>query len=228
MMQWGASVGAGGYGRVYKCKVGRKTVVAKLSPFDDSIGGATTAVKKRADLEREVLAKLGQAHPNILIAWPDEEQLGCSPPVDIRQPVEVLWMEYMEGGNLDAWLGKRRVALSRHQLTHYATAVIAGIQHMHAQGVHHRDIKPANVLLGQWDNKTKVFQRVKLADFNMSCMEPTSQQKCGTVGYMAPEVVNAHSTTTKYDCASADVWSYGALLHSLLFLQGPFGDSNGT
>ena len=228
MMQWGVSVGAGGYGRVYKCKVGRKTVVAKLSPFDDSIGGATTAVKKRADLERAVLAKLGQAHPNILIAWPDEEQLGCSPPVDIRQPVEVLWMEYMEGGDLDAWLGKRRVALSRHQLTHYATAVIAGIQHMHAQGVHHRDIKPANVLLGQWDNKTKVFKRVKLADFNMSCMEPTSQQKCGTVGYMAPEVVNAHSTTTKYDCASADVWSYGALLHSLLFLQGPFGDSNGT
>ncbi|GJP44656.1 hypothetical protein CLOM_g4021 [Closterium sp. NIES-68] len=61
---------------------------------------------------------------------------------------------------------------------------------------------------------------VKLADFGLAIVLTHSQQtltgKCGTPGYMAPEVVLGKSYGL-----SADVWSLGVVLHALLFGELP-------
>ncbi|CAI5481182.1 unnamed protein product [Closterium sp. Yama58-4] len=60
---------------------------------------------------------------------------------------------------------------------------------------------------------------IKLADFGLAVMVKEGQKlqgKCGTEGYMAPELVTGQKYTY-----SADVWSLGVVLHALLFGELP-------
>ena len=66
---------------------------------------------------------------------------------------------------------------------------------------------------------------VKLIDFGFSKRIPGLSQRthtnCGTIGYVAPEVIAG----TGYSL-SADIWSFGILLVELLTGQLPFEDKN--
>ena len=69
----------------------------------------------------------------------------------------------------------------------------------------HRDLKPANILIGMSGNK----RICKLADFGLSKFtedRSASHTNCGTLGYMAPEVV----TGQRYDIKS-DIFSLGMI-----------------
>lgn len=77
----------------------------------------------------------------------------------------------------------------------------------------HRDIKPSNILCKDPDDPTTV----KLVDFGLSiqyddtCARELPDMKCGTVLYMAPEVVNKEPYTK-----SIDLWSFGVTLYTLI------------
>ena len=86
------------------------------------------------------------------------------------------------------------------------------MQHLHAHHVFHRDIKPENVLVCD-DGQPK------LADFGWSVLSAHGRQKtlCGTVDYLAPEMIMGDG----YD-HRADIWSIGVLCYELLFGNPPF------
>ena len=90
--------------------------------------------------------------------------------------------------------------------------LILAVNYLQNQHTVHRDIKPENVLLERPNDLTTV----KLADFGLSIkagFEKTMslQVKCGTPGYMAPEMF-MENTYTKV----VDMWSIGVIFYRLL------------
>ena len=66
--------------------------------------------------------------------------------------------------------------------------ILEGIKNIHDAGIIHRDLKPQNILINL--NTMKPY----IIDFGLSLlMDETvtnkSYKRCGTMGYMAPEVI---------------------------------------
>ena len=77
----------------------------------------------------------------------------------------------------------------------------------------HRDIKPENILLDEQN-------RAKLCDFGWSNFfnaNLTRKTYCGTLDYLAPEMIGKTGHNTKID-----IWNIGVLLYELLTGRAPF------
>lgn len=85
----------------------------------------------------------------------------------------------------------------------YLAELALALSHLHSLGIIYRDLKPENILLDQDGH-------IALTDFGLSKL-PLAEDKtysfCGTVEYMAPEVVNR-----KGHSFAADWWSFGVLM----------------
>ncbi|ADM11049.1 Spk1-like Ser/Thr protein kinase [Encephalitozoon intestinalis ATCC 50506] len=82
--------------------------------------------------------------------------------------------------------------------------ILCGLRHIHSMGVIHRDLKLGNILLKG--------NTVKICDFGLSCYaEENSNEFCGTMDYLAPEVIEGR----KYS-QGVDIWSAGIVFYVLL------------
>jgi len=92
----------------------------------------------------------------------------------------------------------------------YFRQLISGVEYLHSRGVAHRDLKPENLLLDNNDN-------LKISDFGLATIyrmqgkERLLEKKCGTLSYVAPEVL-----VRAYHAEPADIWSCGIILVALL------------
>ena len=86
------------------------------------------------------------------------------------------------------------------------TLTIQAIAFCHSEGIIHRDIKPSNILVS--DNNKLV-----LADFGLACQinEKKETEYCGTLQYIASEIILHESYTY-----SVDIWSVGMTFYELL------------
>ena len=123
-------------------------------------------------------------------------------------------MEYAKNGNLYQLISKNKSGFSEKEAFQYFIQVVNAVYFLHENQIIHRDIKPENLLIG--DNNI-----IKLCDFgwarNLTLKNRSSF--CGTVEYMAPEIIESEN----YDF-SVDIWSLGILLYELLFGHSPFKD----
>ncbi|NVN00228.1 PASTA domain-containing protein [Arthrobacter sp. SDTb3-6] len=123
-----------------------------------------------------------------------------------------LVLEYIDGHTL------REVINATAPLTAGAALelldpIVEGLAAAHAAGLVHRDVKPENVLVSRsgW---------VKIGDFGLSRAVTTTTNTAtlmGTVGYIAPELVNGGGGD-----ARSDIYSAGIMLYELLTGQQPF------
>eukprot|EP00128_Syssomonas_multiformis_P012350 Colp12_sorted_trinity150504_noHs@26891 len=127
-------------------------------------------------------------------------------------------MEFMAGGELFNRI-KKKTFFNEAEARYVITRLVRAVDYLHSNGIVHRDIKPENILLSE-DSDTS---EVKLADFGVSKViyNGVSETPCGTVGYVAPEIVvrQPHSMKT-------DMWSIGCILFTLLCGYPPFYDSS--
>ncbi|XP_029427788.1 ribosomal protein S6 kinase alpha-1 isoform X2 [Rhinatrema bivittatum] len=195
-------LGQGSFGKVF--------LVRKITPPDNGHLYAMKVLKKatlkvrdrvRTKMERDILADVN--HPFIVklhYAFQTEGKL-------------YLILDFLRGGDLFTRLSKE-VMFTEEDVKFYLAELALGLDHLHSLGIIYRDLKPENILLDEEGH-------IKLTDFGLSKEAIDHEKKaysfCGTVEYMAPEVVNRQGHTH-----SADWWSYGVLMFEMLTGSLPF------
>ncbi|XP_057199271.1 ribosomal protein S6 kinase alpha-1 isoform X1 [Triplophysa rosa] len=195
-------LGQGSFGKVF--------LVRKITPPDNNQLYAMKVLKKatlkvrdrvRTKMERDILADVN--HPFVVklhYAFQTEGKL-------------YLILDFLRGGDLFTRLSKE-VMFTEEDVKFYLAELALGLDHLHGLGIIYRDLKPENILLDEEGH-------IKLTDFGL-CKEAIDHEKkaysfCGTVEYMAPEVVNRQGHTH-----SADWWSFGVLMFEMLTGSLPF------
>ncbi|XP_057243039.1 ribosomal protein S6 kinase alpha-3 [Malurus melanocephalus] len=155
----------------------------------------------RTKMERDILVEVN--HPFIVklhYAFQTEGKL-------------YLILDFLRGGDLFTRLSKE-VMFTEDDVKFYLAELALALDHLHSLGIIYRDLKPENILLDEEGH-------IKLTDFGLSKESIDHEKKaysfCGTVEYMAPEVVNRRGHTQ-----SADWWSFGVLMFEMLTGTLPF------
>uniref|UniRef100_A0A671KWN8 Ribosomal protein S6 kinase n=1 Tax=Sinocyclocheilus anshuiensis TaxID=1608454 RepID=A0A671KWN8_9TELE len=195
-------LGQGSFGKVF--------LVRKVTPPDNNQLYAMKVLRKatlkvrdrvRTKMERDILADVNHSFVvKLHYAFQTEGKL-------------YLILDFLRGGDLFTRLSKE-VMFTEEDVKFYLAELALGLDHLHSLGIIYRDLKPENILLDEEGH-------IKLTDFGL-CKEAIDYEKkaysfCGTVEYMAPEVVNRQGHTH-----SADWWSFGVLMFEMLTGSLPF------
>ena len=121
-------------------------------------------------------------------------------------------VELLEGGQLYDKV-KAKHHFRPQEVRAVVHSILQGLREMHAKRIMHRDLKPENLIFraeGTWD--------CVIADFGLAEFADAQEYlfvRCGTPGYVAPEVINIKDMKTKYE-PICDIFSLGLIFHILL------------
>ncbi|GFR18898.1 ribosomal protein S6 kinase beta-1, partial [Trichonephila clavata] len=197
-------VGKGAYGEVYQVRKKNGKDAGKLF--------AMKVLKKDVILKNKKDTAHTKAERNIL------EAIKHPFIVDLYYAFQTgrklyLILEFLSGGELFMYLEKE-IMLLEDSASFYLGEIILALQHLHKEGIIYRDLKPENILLDAQGH-------VKLTDFGLCkekiCDGNITHTFCGTIEYMAPEILT-HSGHGK----AVDWWSLGALMYDILTGNPPF------
>ena len=204
-------LGEGSYGKVFKAReisTGRVIAVKKMS-----IGDSQSKYNK---IIKEINLLKSLDHPNIVKYY------------DFFQEEEYIYlmMEYLEGCTLKQYI-KNNENISEDNARIIIKQLLTALSYLHYTcDICHRDVKPENIMFKEKND----INHLKLLDFGLSLDSFESKkhlENCGTLVYMAPELLN----NIKYT-KGVDVWSVGIILYMLLMKgKNPFynkGDSRET
>eukprot|EP00250_Pteridium_aquilinum_P003859 c14133_g1_i1 orf=261-1856(-) len=196
-------VGQGAFGKVFQVQeIETEDIFAMKVMRKDTIMEKNHGEYMKA--ERDILTKI--VHPFI---------------VHLRYSFQTksklyLILDFINGGHLFFQL-YRQGTFGEELARVYTAEIVSAVAHLHKNGIIHRDLKPENILLDAEGH-------VKLTDFGLAKEIDDSKPAnslCGTVEYMAPEIVLA-----KGHGKAADWWSVGILLFEMLTGQPPFTHKN--
>ncbi|KAJ3300473.1 serine/threonine protein kinase psk1 [Borealophlyctis nickersoniae] len=125
-----------------------------------------------------------------------------------------LILSYASGGELFTYLAKEKM-FAEEVACFYTAELLLALEHLHNLGIIYRDLKPENVLLDATGH-------ILLTDFGLSKVALDARTVCGTVEFMAPEVLDEKAP---YDKA-VDYWSLGIMLYDMLTGCPPFTGNN--
>jgi len=187
--------------------------------------------QEKAMIENEVKIHQLLHHPNIIKLneiYEDETRL-------------FLVLELAMQGTFEKYLSQRGGKLPEIECQYFFFQLIDAVSYLHKNGVLQGDLKPANLLLEKSSNgcnsddangKLKDWNwRLKVCDFGLSRKVPDVKfykrtgdvhkvpysGMCGTMGYVAPEIIKQESYTI-----AVDIWSVGIILYEMLSGIKPF------
>lgn len=191
-------IGIGGFGEVY---------------FAISDAGKEVAIKQiQRNLEielRGVSHCLNLKHPNLVAIY------------DVCHDAQDRWwvvMEYVAGPNLRERLDDAPSGFSESETRRWFAGIVAGVEHLHQEGLVHRDLKPGNL----FDDRGVI----KVGDYGLSKFISETRrgghtESVGTFHYMAPEVGRGEYGR------EIDIYAMGVILYELVTGQLPFdGESS--
>ncbi|CAN1198584.1 Receptor-like serine/threonine-protein kinase SD1-8 [Linum perenne] len=184
-------LGRGGFGAVYKGRIGRGEVVA-VKRLSKNSGQGTEEFKN----ELQLIAKL--QHRNLV------RLLGCC----VESDEKMLVYEYMENRSLDSVIFSRSKSnlLTWERRYNIICGIARGLLYLHQDSrfrIIHRDLKASNILLdGEWTPKISDFGMARI--FGSDQTEACTRRVVGTYGYMSPEYAMDGHFSIK-----SDVFSFG-------------------
>ncbi|KAF7806883.1 serine/threonine-protein kinase STY13-like [Senna tora] len=221
-------VAHGAYGTVYRGTYDSQDVAVKVLDWGED-GVATTAetAALRASFRQEVAVWQKLDHPNVT------KFIGASMGLsDLKIPrtnssVEdqnslpsracCVVVEYIPCGTLKQLLYKNRCKkLAYKVVIQLALDLSRGLSYLHSKRIVHRDVKAENMLLDlNWN--------LKIADFGVARVEALNPSdmtgETGTLGYMAPEVLDGKPYNRR-----CDVYSFGICLWEIYCCDMPYPD----
>ncbi|EAY17803.1 CAMK family protein kinase [Trichomonas vaginalis G3] len=193
-----SEIGRGSFGAVFKAfdKVNRQYVCIKQVEIQNT---------SQARLNKEIDIHSSLNHPNIVKfygTYTDESYT-------------YIVMEYCPNGSLyDSEKYRNHQIFSLDEARSILNDLGKAIQYMHNKAFIHHDIKPGNMLFDKNNH-------IKLCDFGLSTslkdVNPTKKDMCGTLHYIAPEVLKQRAVSR-----ACDIWSFGVILYTLLVGRFPF------
>ena len=195
-------LGKGSFGKVILVKYfkNNKTYAMKILKKEEIIRRKQI---KHTKTERLLLEKLN--HPFIAqlqFAFQDEKKL-------------YFVTEFLQGGELYFHL-RRNKNFKENSVKFYASQIFLAIDYMHKNGYIYRDLKLENILMDK-------DGYIKLTDFGLSKMIMNDMNielkntVCGTLEYMAPEMIKGDA----YD-KNVDWYSFGIVLYEMICGDFPF------
>ncbi|MEE6479233.1 hypothetical protein FKM82_012183 [Ascaphus truei] len=194
-------LGKGGFGEVCACQVratGKMYACKKLEK---------KRIKKRkgesmALNEKRILEKVNSRFVvSLAYAYETKDAL-C------------LVLTIMNGGDLKFHIySMGNPGFEEERVVFYAAEICCGLDHLHQEGIVYRDLKPENILLDD-DGHIRISDlglAIEIAD------KEGIRGRVGTVGYMAPEVIN----NERY-MFSPDWWGLGCLIYEMIEGRSPF------
>lgn len=202
--KYGKQLGRGAFGKVnlgVHIATGRVVAIKTFKLNDTEIA----SIRRRLHLETQLMKTLN--HSNVLKMYETFE----------TDKYLMIVLEYISGGDLLSFL-RKRIKVNEQVAKYIFKQLLEGLKYMHSQGVIHRDVKLDNILID-------TDSTIKLCDLGVSKLirpgEIMSEQ-CGTPAYIAPEIIQGEN----YSGFSADLWSSGVVLYSLLSGTMPFKANN--
>ncbi|KAF8006634.1 hypothetical protein BT93_K0823 [Corymbia citriodora subsp. variegata] len=198
-------LGQGGFGVVYKGKIGDDCLVA--------VKILTESKSSPEEFINEVVSITRTSHVNVITL------LGFCFEGNKRG----LIFEYMPNGSLDKFISSGRTlntnsSLEWKMLYQIAIGIARGLEYLHRgcnTRILHFDIKPQNILLDRdFIPKISDFGLAKLCHGQESAVSIPGMR--GTVGFIAPEVVCRNLGKVSH---KSDVYSYGMLILEMVGIR---------
>lgn len=220
-------VAQGTYGTVYRGTYNSQDVAVKLLDWgEDGMSTAAETAAIRASFKQEVSVWHKLDHANVtrfVGASMGTSQLKipsknpCDGYTSLPSRACCVLVEFVTGGNLKSYLYKnRKKKLAFKVVVQLALDLARGLSYLHSKKIVHRDVKAENMLL---DSQ----RTLKIADFGVARVEAQNPKdmtgETGTLGYMAPEVLDGKPYNRK-----CDVYSFGICLWETYCCDLPYLD----
>ncbi|KAJ3674735.1 hypothetical protein LUZ60_005351 [Juncus effusus] len=219
----------GTYGTVYRGTYDGQDVAVKILDWgEDGYSTETETLSLRASFKQEVAVWHKLNHPNVTkfvgasmgttaLRIPENSAPGAGRSTSLPARACCVVVEYLQGGTLKQYLIKnRRRKLAYKLVVQLALDLSRGLSYLHSQKIVHRDVKSENMLLDKQVN-------LKIADFGVARVEAQNPKDMtgatGTLGYMAPEVLEGKPYNRK-----CDVYSFGICLWEIYCCDMPYPD----
>ncbi|KAJ3699965.1 hypothetical protein LUZ61_003670 [Rhynchospora tenuis] len=218
-------IAKGTYGTVFRGTYDGQDVAVKLLDWgSEDVTTDAETVERRSSFYKEVTVWHKLNHPNVT------QFVGASMvPSDLRLPSDkgksqltsipsravCVVLEFVAGGNLKQFLIKNRTKrLPFDVFLELALDLARGLEYLHSKKIVHRDVKSENMLLDKQ-------RRLKIADFGVARVEAQNPSdmtgETGTLGYMAPEVLDGKPYNRK-----CDVYSFSICLWEMYCCKMPY------
>ncbi|CAD8053629.1 unnamed protein product [Paramecium sonneborni] len=194
-------LGRGGSSRVYlvmdkcdKLEFASKNVEKRYLKEDGGFEALFNEINLMAALDHEYIVKLEEVYEG--------------------ETTFYIILEYLKGSSLHDLISKGIIQLGWDEIKSIMFAILTAVAHMHSLNIMHRDLKPENIMF----KKLNDINGLRIVDFGLATWQSAATYpfpKCGTPGYVAPEIANLKDLTFKYD-KICDIFSVGCIFYKLI------------